>query len=113
QRAQQMVAQAERSPNEVQVAQASDGEAALVLNESFDRAWRRVGVAIDAAGFAVDDRDRSSGDYFIRYLDSDSGEKIEQPNFMSRIFGGKNTAEAAALRIHVAERGSSSVVTVL
>src|SRR5690606_30121994 len=81
--------------------------------ESFDRAWRRVGVAIDAAGFAVDDRDRSSGDYFIRYLDSDSGEKIEQPNFMSRIFGGKNTAEAAALRIHVAERGSSSVVTVL
>ena len=113
QRAQEMVARAERSADQVQVSQAGDGQAAIVLNESFDRAWRRVGVAIDSAGFAVEDRDRSTGDYFIRYLDSDSGEKIEQPNFLTRMFGGKNTAAAAPLRIHVAAQGSSSVVNVL
>ena len=72
-----------------------------------------MGVAIDSAGFEVTDRDRSTGDYFVRYLDSDSGEKIEQQNVFGRLFGTKNTAEAATYRIHVADQGGSSVVTVL
>src|SRR5690606_2720823 len=113
QSAQNMVAQAEKGTGQAQVIQAMEGQAALTLGEPFDRAWRRVGVAIDSAGFAVDDRDRSAGDYFIRYLDSDTGEKIEQPNIIGRLFGGKNTAAATPYRIHVAEQGSTSVVTVL
>ncbi|WP_233208160.1 outer membrane protein assembly factor BamC [Pollutimonas subterranea] len=113
QSAQNMVAQAEKGTGQAQVIQATEGQAALTLGEPFDRAWRRVGVAIDSAGFAVDDRDRSAGDYFIRYLDSDTGEKIEQPNIIGRLFGGKNTAAATPYRIHVAEQGSTSVVTVL
>lgn len=113
QSAQNMVAQAEKDVGQTQIQQTTDGQAAITLGEPFDRAWRRVGVAIDSAGFAVDDRDRSAGDYFIRYLDSDSGEKIEQPNIIGRLFGGKNTAAATPFRIHVAEQGSSSVVTVL
>lgn len=111
--AQDMVAQAEKDADQPQITQMSDGQAAITLGESFDRAWRRVGVAIDSAGFAVDDRDRSSGDYFIRYLDSDSGEKIEQQNIIGRLFGGKNTAAATPYRIHVADQGSGSLVTVL
>jgi Uncharacterized lipoprotein len=86
---------------------------ALVMAESFDRAWRRVGVAIDSAGFSVEDRDRSQGDFYIRYLDADTGEKIEQQNVFGRIFGGKNTAEPAQYRIHVQEQGGASYVTVL
>jgi len=113
QRAQDLVAQAEKAKNQPQVAQVSDGQASLTLAEPFDRAWRRVGVAIDSASFAVEDRDRSAGDYFIRYLDSDTGVKIEQQNFIGRLFGSKNTAEATPYRIHVAEQGGSSVVTVL
>ncbi|MFA7668259.1 MAG: outer membrane protein assembly factor BamC [Burkholderiaceae bacterium] len=85
---------------------------ALVLAESFDRAWRRVGVAIDSAGFSVEDRDRSQGDYYIRYLDADLGEKIEQQNFFGRLFGARNTAEPVSYRIHVQEQGGSSFVTV-
>src|SRR5690606_20520493 len=80
--------------------------------ESFDRAWRRVGVAIDSAGFTVEDRDRSQGDYFIRYLDADLGEKIEQQNFFGRLFGGKNTAEPVESSIHVQDHGGTSLVTV-
>ncbi|MGB3291109.1 MAG: outer membrane protein assembly factor BamC [Burkholderiaceae bacterium] len=113
QKARDMVAQAEKSSSQPGATVMADGQAALTLAEPFDRAWRRVGVAIDSAGFAVDDRDRSAGDYFIRYLDSDTGEKIEQQNFIGRMFGSKNTAEAAALRIHVASQGSGSIVTVL
>src|SRR5690606_14236740 len=85
---------------------------ALVMAESFDRAWRRVGVAIDSAGFSVEDRDRSQGDFYIRYLDADLGEKIQQQNFIDRMFGGKNTAEPVPYRIHVEEQAGTSYVTV-
>ena len=33
----------------------------LVVDDSFDRAWRRVGLALDRVGFTVVDRDRSTG----------------------------------------------------
>ena len=46
------------------------GVAALLnLDEPFDRAWRRVGLALDRVGFTVEDRDRSKGYYFVRYVD--------------------------------------------
>jgi outer membrane protein assembly factor BamC len=111
-KAQDLVAQAEKSTGQ-QAMQMSQQEATIALGEPFDRAWRRVGVAIDSAGFAVEDRDRSAGDYFIRYLDSDTGQKIEQQNIFGRMFGTKNTAEATPFRIHVASDGARSVVTVL
>ena len=82
----------------------------LTLNEGFDRAWRRVCVAIDSAGFSVEDRDRSTGEYYIRYLDADSGEKIEQPNIIGRLFRARNTAEAQRLRIRVQAQGASSTL---
>lgn len=112
-RAQDLVAQAEQDPTRTQVAFADDNRAALVLSESFDRAWRRVGVAIDSAGFSVEDRDRSTGDYYIRYLDTDTGEKIEQQNFIGRLFRQRNRAEAGHFRVHVAQAGTGSEVTVL
>lgn len=90
-----------------------DNQAALTINEPFDRAWRRVGVAIDSARFTVEDRNRSQGDYYIRYLDTDTGEKIEQPNIFSRVFGGRNTAEPLKLRVHLQDVASGTEVTVL
>lgn len=113
QAAQQKVAQAQKDAAMPTVEPVAPDQAAITLGESFDRAWRRVGVAIDSAGFYVEDRDRSAGEYFVRYLDTDTGEKIEQPNFFSRMFGGKGTSEPKTFRIRVADQGSSSVVSVL
>ncbi|NYT65904.1 outer membrane protein assembly factor BamC [Alcaligenaceae bacterium] len=112
-KAHDQVVEAEKDPALAQIVTLPDGLANISLAEPFDRAWRRVGVAIDSAGFSVEDRDRSTGEYFIRYLDSDTGEKIEQQNFFGRMFGAKNTAEAALLRIRVAQQGNGSIVTVL
>lgn len=113
QSAQQKVASAQKDAAMPTVEPVAPDQAAITLGESFDRAWRRVGVAIDSAGFYVEDRDRSAGEYFVRYLDTDTGQKIEQPNFFSRMFGGKGTSEPKTFRIRVADQGSSSVVTVL
>ena len=44
----------------------------LTVNEQFDRAWRRVGLALDRVGFTVEDRDRSKGIYFVRYIDPET-----------------------------------------
>lgn len=46
-----------------------DGTGTLSLDDQFDRAWRRVGLALDRVGFTVEDRDRSKGLYFVRYID--------------------------------------------
>ncbi|MDN5872449.1 MAG: outer membrane protein assembly factor BamC [Nitrococcus sp.] len=44
-----------------------NGTAALILHDGFFEAWRRIGLALDRAGFTVVDRDRSARHYFIRY----------------------------------------------
>lgn len=48
---------------------ASGGASVLQVQEGFDRAWRRVGLALDRVGFTVEDRDRSQGIYYVRYVD--------------------------------------------
>ena len=42
---------------------------ALEVDDGLDRAWRRVGLALDRSGFSVEDRDRAAGLYFVRYVD--------------------------------------------
>lgn len=47
----------------------SGGKLMLDVDERFDRAWRRVGLALDRNGFTVEDRDRANGLYYVRYSD--------------------------------------------
>lgn len=49
----------------------ADGSASLAVNDEFDRAWRRVGLALDRIGFVVEDKNRANGVYFVRYTDVD------------------------------------------
>jgi outer membrane protein assembly factor BamC len=55
-----------------------DGAEVLEVLEPFDRAWRRVGLALDRVGFTVEDRDRQKGLYFVRYADPDAGRKKDE-----------------------------------
>ncbi|MBU6494149.1 MAG: outer membrane protein assembly factor BamC [Burkholderiales bacterium] len=41
----------------------------LDINEPYDRAWVRVGVALDRANFTVTSSDRQKGLYQVRYVD--------------------------------------------
>ena len=49
----------------------------LTMEEAFDRSWRRVGLALDRIGFTVEDRDRSAGIYFVRYVDPENKIEVE------------------------------------
>lgn len=55
-----------------------DGGGQLAIDDQFDRAWRRVGLALDRVGFTVEDRDRSKGLYFVRYVDPDADARSKQ-----------------------------------
>ncbi|WP_409266159.1 outer membrane protein assembly factor BamC [Massilia sp. BHUDP2] len=82
---------------------------AVELNEGFDRAWRRVGLALDRVGFTVEDRDRVQGVYFVRYVDQDAANK---DGFFKKLFtfGADDKAkEAQRYRVIVkAEQGAST-----
>lgn len=56
------------------ISKESDGTLSLNTNDAFDRAWRRVGLALDRIGFVVEDRDRSTGVFYVRYSDTDIDE---------------------------------------
>ena len=93
-----------------------EGEATptLQLDDPFDRAWRRVGIALDRSGFTVEDRDRGQGLYFVRYVDPASAGR-EEPNFFSRVFNRKKTDSSAVAkyRVKVNSEGTKTTVAVL
>ena len=73
------VVQAAIAPERARVDKNADGSYKLTVDDPFDRAWRRVGLALDRIGFTVIDRDRSRGVYFVRYGDpDDAGGEEEQ-----------------------------------
>jgi outer membrane protein assembly factor BamC len=57
--------------DKARMVQSPNGGAMLVVDDSFDRSWRRVGLALDRVGFTVEDRERNLGLYYVRYVDSD------------------------------------------
>jgi len=84
------------------------------VDESFDRSWRRVGLALDRVGFTVEDRDRSQGQYFVRYVDQNQDAKDkESGGFFSKLFSSKDKdKKAARYRIVVKGTGDVSDITV-
>jgi outer membrane protein assembly factor BamC len=96
------------------VVKGTDGRSErLDLDENFDRAWRRIGLALDRGSFTVEDRDRAKGIYFVRYLDPDyEAKKRSEQGFFSRMFGEK-PVPAPQYRVVVSGQSTDrTVVTV-
>lgn len=98
--------------------QTAGGKASLSMQESFDRAWRRVGLALDRIGFTVEDRDRSKGLYFVRYVDPEVDiEAKKSEGFLSKLAFWRGKDEVAAsgseYRLRVQGEEDASVITVM
>ena len=85
----------------------------LVLHEDFSRAWRSIGIALDRVGFAVEDRNRSDGIYYVRYRDLVKAEN--RKGLFSRLaFWSKNdSSENDQYQISLTADGPETRVTVL
>jgi outer membrane protein assembly factor BamC len=116
QRAAASVAAAKAEPR-AKLARSNDGAGTLEVYERFDRAWRRVGLALDRVGFTVEDRDRSKGLYFVRYVDSDANTKKGSGGWLDKLSFWKSSDPVASAkvqyRIHVSESGQNTTVQVL
>lgn len=88
-----------------------NGSTVLSIPDSYDVAWRRVGLALDRTGFTVEDRDRSQGLYFVRYVDMTPK---EEKGFFSKMFS-KSEPESGPMKYRIAVRktDTSSEVSVL
>ena len=91
------------------------GAPVLEMEDGFDRAWRRVGLALDRVGFAVEDRDRSKGIYYVRYIDPeiDNASKRDDGIFAKLAFWrSKKDQSSPQLQVVVTESGEKSRVSV-
>lgn len=115
--AKQLLTDARPATAPAQVADTSDGAATLQLAESFDRAWLRVGLALDRTNFTVDNRDREKGMYTVRY--ANSMEELKRDGLFGKLFyGGPSAAKpgrsswsTCARRATAARRSRSSMRT--
>jgi outer membrane protein assembly factor BamC len=88
----------------------NSGRGPLVVNDSFDRAWRRVGLALDRVGFTVEDRDRSKGLFFVRYIDPEADVQTgDKPGLLGKLAFWKSAPKSSQpqYRILVSDAGAS------
>lgn len=98
-----------------ELVKSNDGTERLQVHEPFDRAWRRVGLALDRVGFTVEDRDRQKGLYFVRYADPEAEMKEKDRGLFARIFsfGSDSKVKAEQYRVQVTQESEGSQVHVL
>ena len=116
--AREMLAAAPQSARAA-LARQADGSERLDVLEPFDRAWRRVGLALDRVGFTVEDRDRQKGLYFVRYADPEkemAKKDADKPGLLDKLAFWKNNdvkVTAEQYRVLITQGGTNSQVQVL
>ncbi|MEO6354073.1 MAG: outer membrane protein assembly factor BamC [Burkholderiaceae bacterium] len=120
QQAKVMVANAAPEQVRARIVKATGANGTYVeVDENFERAWRRVGLALDRVGFTVEDRDRNQGLYFVRYVDQDldaNNNPTAKKGFLSRLFSSSPSDKAKkAQRYRVSVKGvaATSQISVL
>ena len=90
-------------------------EVKLQIDETFAKSWRLTGLALDRVGFAVEDRDRSQGIYYVRYNDPMADVETDD-GWLSKLkfWGGSSDAELEdRYQILVSQGDSQTEVVVL
>jgi outer membrane protein assembly factor BamC len=98
------------SPPALSALVTQDGIQVLTIAENFDRAWRRVGLALDRSGFTVEDRDRSKGIYQVRYVPVPDAKN--EPGFFQKLFNSKKDAQPQKFQVLVQSSKDGAVVSV-
>jgi outer membrane protein assembly factor BamC len=76
-----------------------NGQPVILIQDNLDRAWRRTGVALDRSGFTVEDRDRSAGVYFVRFVAA--GTTAQPKGFIGRLFGSNKDTPSTLTKYQI------------
>ncbi len=107
------LAQQDRGKPRSQLMRDRDGQPSLIIDETFPTAWRLTGVALDRVGFAVEDRDRSKGIYYVRYRDPMRYQKKEGLLSKLAFWSSDDKEKPVEYRIVLAEIEGQTKATVL
>lgn len=110
QKAQAMVAR-ESGPKVRAQMVTNDSGSLLLVNEDFSRAWRRTGVALDRVGFAVEDRNRSEGTYFVVYNDPLADQNSD--GVLSKLAFWSSDDEAGGARYRIVLQANGPVTHII
>lgn len=116
QEATRLLASSPARPSRAEILKDSGGGTVLALREDFSRAWRRTGLALDRVGFTVEDRDRSRGLFYVRYVDPLADENKKEAGWLEKLkFWGNETRDLSEneFLISLVESDSSTQVLVL
>lgn len=84
-----------------------DGSHIIIVNDSFDKTWRRVGLALESAGLTAEDKDRAKGIYFLQPVKTESG-------WMDKLqFWKDSENNNKRYRVNVKDGGASCDVSVI
>ena len=98
------------SRQKVTLGKNSDGAPALIMEDTLELSWRRVGLSLDRAGFTVQDRDRAEGIYYVRYIDPTEGTK--KKGLLSGLFGDSDDERKQYYQVRVQATDAGTEVTV-
>jgi len=85
----------------------SGGNTIIVVNDPFDRSWRKVGLALESAGLVVEDKDREKGIYYLRPVKLESG-------WLDKLKFWKSDVDTARhYRVNVKDGGTSCEVSIV
>jgi outer membrane protein assembly factor BamC len=91
----------------------SGGAVTLQVEDSIDRTYRMVGVALDRGGFTVEDRRRDQHVFAVRYLDPDyEASEREKKGWWDRLFNSDAKIPEQRFLIALSASGAMTVVEV-
>ena len=92
----------------------SGGGSELVIPGEYRQAWRKTGLALDRTGFAVEDRNRTEGVFFVRYDDPNKYNK-KKKGLLSKVkfWGGKKVDTVEQYQVKLTDGGGETRVTIL
>ena len=84
----------------------TEGGVVIVMNDAFDRSWRKVGLALEGAGLAVEDKNREKGTYFLRPI------KVEKGWLDALMFWKSDVDTDNHYRVNVKDNGAMCEVSI-
>ena len=106
------LAKANKAADRATIVKAENAQPGLIINNSIEIAWRRVGQTLDRVGFSVEDRDKSNWQYFVKYADPELHDK--KPGFFSKMFKkNKGSVEEGIYQVLLTADGEQTKLDVL
>ena len=110
-----LVASAAERPPRAHIVRDGEGASVLDLQDNFSRAWRRTGLALDRVGFTVEDRDRSRGLYYVRYIDTDKADSGKDDSFFGslKFWGDDEASDQNEYLVSLVGKQSTTQIVIL